>query len=72
MCYSGLDQRLRKRGAASLPGPRTDELGSKRACVAPAPATLAPVPAGGPALAPPALGTAGPIVRTAGALRLQV
>lgn len=69
---NGLDQRLRKRGAASLPGPRTDELGSKRACVAPAPATLAPVPAGGPALAPPALGTAGPIVRTAGALRLQV
>ncbi|XP_022819941.1 protein HIRA homolog [Spodoptera litura] len=64
---NGLDQRLRKRGAASLPGPRTDELGSKRACVAPPPAGAA-----GPALAAPALGTAGPIVRTAGMLRLQV
>ncbi|CAH0701563.1 unnamed protein product [Spodoptera exigua] len=69
---NGLDQRLRKRGAASLPGPRADELGAKRACAAPPTPAAAPPPAAGAALPAPALGTAGPIVRTAGMLRLQV
>ncbi|KAJ8722424.1 hypothetical protein PYW07_003604 [Mythimna separata] len=69
---NGLDQRLRKRGAASLPGPRADELAAKRPCGT-TPAT--PLPAGAlqyvAALPAPALGTAGPVVRAAGQLRLQ-
>ncbi|RVE51231.1 hypothetical protein evm_004196 [Chilo suppressalis] len=75
---NGLDQRLRKRSAggggsgAGLPGPRVGGggasepgAGAKRA---------RPTPAPGPAacLAAPALGTAGPVVRAAGPLRLQV
>ncbi|RVE43225.1 hypothetical protein evm_012105 [Chilo suppressalis] len=74
---NGLDQRLRKRSAggggsgAGLPGPRVggggaseSGAGAKRA---------RPTPAPGPAacLAAPALGTAGPVVRAAGPLRLQ-
>ncbi|CAH2086079.1 unnamed protein product [Euphydryas editha] len=75
----GLEQRLRKRTAASLPGPRVDELHAKRTCASPAPGASSAAPGtvvGSPAVAPalpaPALGTAGPVVRAAGALRLQV
>lgn len=64
---NGLDSRLRKRTASSLPGPRTDELLHKRPCPSPAPA-----PAAAPLLPAPALGVAGPVVRAAGPLRLQV
>ncbi|XP_072943481.1 protein HIRA [Epargyreus clarus] len=64
-----LDSRLKKRSAASLPGPRAYDVQAKRPC--PSPATPAgPAPA--PSLPAPALGTAGPVVRAAGALRLQV
>nr|XP_049695468.1 protein HIRA homolog [Helicoverpa armigera] len=73
---NGLDQRLRKRGAACLPGPRADDLAAKRVCApdaAPGAPTVAAGPVRmGPALAAPALGTAGPVVRAAGQLRLQV
>ncbi|XP_059045236.1 protein HIRA [Achroia grisella] len=76
---NGLDQRLRKRSAATLPGPRAGEVHAKRACVSPAPAPGPAGPAGpaasagpGPALPAPTLGAAGPIVRAAGSLRLQV
>ncbi|XP_049867442.1 protein HIRA homolog [Pectinophora gossypiella] len=61
---NGLDARLRKRGGA-LPGPRAEQLCGKRARTEPPPLAPAPLPA-------PALGTAGPVVRAAGGLRLQV
>ncbi|XP_052737819.1 protein HIRA homolog [Bicyclus anynana] len=70
---TGLDQRLRKRTASALPGPKADELQVKRACAGGTAASSAPsdsVPT--LALPAPALGTAGPVVRAAGALRLQV
>ncbi|XP_075969948.1 histone cell cycle regulator-like protein [Anticarsia gemmatalis] len=70
---NGLDQRLRKRGAASLPGPRADELAAKRAySAATGGGGPAPVAAPGATLPAPALGTAGPVVRAAGQYRLQV
>ncbi|CAH0748517.1 unnamed protein product [Diatraea saccharalis] len=62
---NGLDQRLRKRSGGTLPGPRAEEVQGKRARAPPPPPPAAPLPA-------PALGTAGPVVRAAGALRLQV
>ncbi|GBP56222.1 Protein HIRA homolog [Eumeta japonica] len=64
---NGLDPRLRKRTATSLPGPRTEEVSGKRRAVASPPPPLAadPLPA-------PVLGIAGPIVRTTGAHRVQV
>ncbi|KAL0894232.1 hypothetical protein ABMA27_014244 [Loxostege sticticalis] len=68
---NGLDQRLRKRTAGGLPGPRADALRPRRGAAEPA-APPAPPPAALPALPQPALGTAGPIVRAAGTLRLQV
>ncbi|XP_073943568.1 histone cell cycle regulator-like protein [Choristoneura fumiferana] len=62
---NGLDQRLRKRSAPSLPGPKIEEVAAKRSAGAP------PAPSV-PALPAPALGQAGPVVRAAGHLRLQV
>ncbi|CAH2227657.1 jg362, partial [Pararge aegeria aegeria] len=70
----GLDQRLRKRTASSLPGPKADELEVKRSCASPPstpPTTTTNASVLAPALPAPALGTAGPVVRAAGALRLQ-
>ncbi|XP_041977561.1 protein HIRA homolog [Aricia agestis] len=63
-----MDARLRKRSGAALPGPSADEVATKR------PRTEGPAPAAAPALSlpVPALGTAGPVVRAAGAYRLQV
>ncbi|XP_034840349.1 protein HIRA [Maniola hyperantus] len=71
---NGLDQRLRKRTASSLPGPKADELQVKRSCASPSNTTPSGANASplAPALPAPALGTAGPVVRAAGALRLQV
>ncbi|XP_026489914.2 protein HIRA homolog [Vanessa tameamea] len=74
---TGLEQRLRKRTAASLPGPRVDELHAKRSCASPTAGasgspTLKNAGPVAPALPAPALGTAGPVVRAAGVLRLQV
>ncbi|CAB3221414.1 unnamed protein product [Arctia plantaginis] len=73
---SGLDQRLRSRGGGPLPGPRAAELSARReSAAAPAQPTTGAPAAPGPAplaLPPPALGTAGPIVRAAGQYRLQV
>lgn len=68
--FSGLDQRLRKRTVSSLPGPKADEFQAKRACTPSQGGGLAS--ASGPALPAPALGVAGPVVRAAGLLRLQV
>ncbi|XP_028160951.1 protein HIRA homolog [Ostrinia furnacalis] len=62
---TGLDQRLRKRGGGGLPGPRAAALRPRRDASPPAPPPVLALPA-------PALGTAGPIVRAAGSLRLQV
>ncbi|XP_026747652.1 LOW QUALITY PROTEIN: protein HIRA homolog [Trichoplusia ni] len=67
---SGLDSRLRKHGAGALPGPRAAELGGGRA-PGPAPGPAPPAPPRR-TLPAPALGTAGPVVRAAGLLRLQV
>ncbi|CAG4912875.1 unnamed protein product [Colias eurytheme] len=67
---NALDQRLRKRTASTLPGPKAEDLQTKRPCPSPPPGqsqTSYLVPA----LSVPALGTAGPIVRAAGVLRLQ-
>ncbi|KAM3961260.1 histone cell cycle regulator-like protein [Aphomia sociella] len=70
---NGLDQRLRKRTASALPGPRADEVQAKRGCPSAGPGAAAgPARAPPPALAAPALGAAGPVVRAAGSLRLQV
>ncbi|XP_052757465.1 protein HIRA homolog [Galleria mellonella] len=72
---NGLDQRLRKRTAAALPGPRADDVAAKRgrspgpAAAAAVAAAAAPAP---PPLPAPALGAAGPVVRAAGSLRLQI
>ncbi|XP_047988849.1 protein HIRA homolog isoform X2 [Leguminivora glycinivorella] len=62
---NGLDQRLRKRSAPSLPGPKTEEVQVKRSANGASPPAFQALPA-------PALGSAGPVVRAAGALRLQV
>ncbi|XP_053626132.1 protein HIRA homolog isoform X2 [Plodia interpunctella] len=64
---NGLDSRLRKRSASSLPGPCAQQLSSKRAG-----AGAPRAPPSAPALAPPPLGSAGPVVRAAGSHRLQV
>ncbi|XP_060810940.1 protein HIRA homolog [Amyelois transitella] len=69
---NGLDNRLRKRSAASLPGPRASEVAGKRAAGAGGARPGGPAPPAAPCLAPPPLGSAGPIVRAAGAYRLQV
>ncbi|XP_050678614.1 protein HIRA homolog isoform X2 [Leptidea sinapis] len=70
---NGLDQRLRKRAAAGLPGPRAHELSAKRARTAgPAPPAASHGVSVSHSLPVPVLGTAGPVVRAAGALRLQV
>ncbi|XP_061383156.1 protein HIRA homolog [Danaus plexippus] len=61
----GVDNRLRKRTSSPLPGPRLESVPDKRWC--PSPGDRPPV---GPP--PPALGAAGPVVRAAGGLRLQV
>ncbi|KAJ0180756.1 hypothetical protein K1T71_004160 [Dendrolimus kikuchii] len=61
---NGLDNRLRKRGAAGLPGPKAEDLQAKRPC--------GEAPRGGGGLPAPALGVAGPVVRAAGPLRLQI
>lgn len=68
--HSGLDQRLRKRTASALPGPKLDELQAKRPCP-PEEGTVHHSPQL-PLLPAPALGTAGPVVRAAGLFRLQV
>ncbi|XP_063359905.1 protein HIRA [Cydia amplana] len=62
---NGLDQRLRKRSAPSLPGPKTEEVQVKRSGDGASPPAFHALPA-------PALGSAGPVVRAAGGLRLQV
>ncbi|XP_026329589.1 LOW QUALITY PROTEIN: protein HIRA homolog [Hyposmocoma kahamanoa] len=63
---NALDQRLRKRGPPPLPGPRAADFPCKRAAPSPPPPpAAAPLPA-------PRLGANGPVVRAAGALRLQV
>ncbi|KPJ19079.1 Protein HIRA-like [Papilio machaon] len=65
---SGLDQRLRKRGGGPLPGPRAEELAA-RAGGGTSGGGEGPARVSLPA---PVLGAAGPVVRAAGALRLQV
>ncbi|CAK1581516.1 unnamed protein product [Parnassius mnemosyne] len=75
---NALDQRLRKRGGGGLPGPRADEVqahagaGVGAGGEGPASAAGAAVGGGPPALPAPVLGAAGPVVRAAGPLRLQV
>ncbi|XP_045542811.1 protein HIRA homolog [Papilio machaon] len=65
---NGLDQRLRKRGGGPLPGPRAEELAA-RAGGGTSGGGEGPARVSLPA---PVLGAAGPVVRAAGALRLQV
>ncbi|VVC98395.1 unnamed protein product [Leptidea sinapis] len=63
---NGLDQRLRKRAAAGLPGPRAHELSAKRARTAgPAPPAASHGAAVPHSLPVPVLGTAGPVVNKA-------
>ncbi|CAH0406290.1 unnamed protein product [Chilo suppressalis] len=75
---NGLDQRLRKRSAggggsgAGLPGPRVGGGGASESGAGAKRARPAPAPGPAACLAAPALGTAGPVVRAAGPLRLQV
>lgn len=65
----GLDSRLRKRPASTLPGPRAADLCGKRATLNDQPQSHTGCAA---TLSAPTLGKAGPIVRTAGCYRLQV
>ncbi|XP_047512693.1 protein HIRA homolog isoform X1 [Pieris napi] len=69
---NGLDQRLRKRTTSTLPGPKAEDLQAKRSCTSPTEQVSSRGVYLGPSLPVPALGTAGPIVRAAGLLRLQV
>ncbi|CAG5051169.1 unnamed protein product [Parnassius apollo] len=75
---NALDQRLRKRGGGALPGPRAEEVQAHAVVGAGAGAgsdgggPASGVGAGRPALPAPVLGAAGPVVRAAGPLRLQV